>query len=241
MIRWGDIVMGPFLEKFFPVCVSEGRTRDQSPISTARFNSQTLTMVLRRLCIWLLLFGVLFASTMTKKLAASFSMLMAVASSVRCSSHAFAVHLAMLISVEFFVRCWCWFRHSVMATVVSEWLHIEYRREPQRLLSKLFIINNRHSDMPVWSKLLHQHDQGRLGWRISLGGAAVPAVLHDLLISLGLRTPNPSFEEAIWTKPRSSSRAIPWKSADVQAEFKRSGGCRVRLKGSGTPMERPIQ
>ncbi|KAL7232077.1 hypothetical protein ACSBR2_010150 [Camellia fascicularis] len=204
--------MAPFLEKFFP-SVYRKEELDHLTNQYCKFDSQTLTMFTLSLYL-AALFASFFASTMTKKLGRKFSMLMG-GCVFYCGAllNAFAVRLAMLIigrillgvGVGFATQCHCSYRR---------WLH-RYRGT-LNVCFQLFITIGILIAGPI--NYFTNMIKGDLGWRISLGGAAVLAVVMIFSSLWVSETPNSLIERGHFDKAKKQLQRIRGV-AEVQAEF----------------------
>ncbi|XP_028100556.1 sugar transport protein 1-like [Camellia sinensis] len=215
--------MAPFLDKFFP-SVYRKEELDHSTNQYCKFNSQTLTMFTSSLYLPAL-FASFFASTMTKKLGCKFSMLMG--DCVFCCGallNAFAVHLAMLIISRILLGAGVGFATQSVPLFVSE-------MAPQRYRGTLNVCFQLFRGFLDFSQLFNTIGiliaglvnyftnmiKGNLGWRISLGGAAVPAVLMILSSLLVSETPNSLIEIGHFEAKKQLQHILG--VAHVQAEF----------------------
>ncbi|CAL5391096.1 unnamed protein product [Camellia sinensis] len=213
-ISGGVTSMAPFLEKFFP-SVYRKEELDQSTNQYCKFNSQTLTMFTSSLYL-AALFASFLASTMTKKLGRKFSMLMG--GCVFCCGallNAFAVHLAMLIIGRILLGVGVGFATQSVPLFVSEMAPHRYRGTLNVCFQLFITIGILIAGLVNYFTNMIKGD---LGWRISLGGAAVPAVLMIFSSLWVSETPNSLIERGHLDKAKKQLQRIRGV-ADVQAEF----------------------
>ncbi|KAL7204928.1 hypothetical protein ACSBR2_017947 [Camellia fascicularis] len=206
-ISGGVTSMAPFLDKFFP-SVYRKEELDQSTNQYCKFNSQTLTMFTSSLYL-AALFASFFASTMTKKLGCKFSMLMGDCV-FYCSAllNTFAVHLAMLIIGRILLGV------GVVPLLVSEMAPHRYRGTLNVCFQLFITIGILIAGLVNYFTNMIK---GNLGWCISLGGAAVPAVLMILSSLWVSETPNSLIERGHFEAKKQLQRILG--VAHVQAEF----------------------
>lgn len=205
--------MAPFLDKFFP-SVYRKEELDHSTNQYCKFNSQTLTMFTSSLYL-ATLFASFFASTMTKKLGCKFSMLMG--DCVFCCGallNAFAVHLAMLIIGRILLGVGVGFATHSVPLFVSEMAPHRYRGTLNVCFQLFITIGILIAGLVSYFTNMIR---GNLGWRISLGGAAVPAVLMILSSLWVSETPNSLIERGHFEAKKQLQRILG--VAHVQAEF----------------------
>ncbi|KAI8022306.1 Sugar transport protein 1 [Camellia lanceoleosa] len=210
----GVTSMAPFLDKFFP-SVYQKEELDHSTNQYCKFNSQTLTMFTSSLYLAALIAS-FFASTMTKKLGRKFSMLMG--GCVFCCGallNAFAVHLAMLIIGRILLGVGVGFATQSVPLFVSEMAPHRYRGALNVCFQLFITIGILIAGLVNYFTNMIKGD---LGWRISLGGAAVPAVLMIFSSLWVSETPNSLIERGHLDKAKKQLQRIRGV-ADVQAEF----------------------
>ncbi|THG10524.1 hypothetical protein TEA_027813 [Camellia sinensis var. sinensis] len=210
----GVTSMAPFLEKFFP-SVYRKEELNQSSNQYCKFNSQTLTMFTSSLYL-AALFASFLASTMTKKLGRKFSMLMG--GCVFCCGallNAFAVHLAMLIIGRILLGVGVGFATQSVPLFVSEMAPHRYRGTLNVCFQLFITIGILIAGLVNYFTNMIKGD---LGWHISLGGAAVPAVLMIFSSLWVSETPNSLIERGHLDKAKKQLQRIRGV-ADVQAEF----------------------
>ncbi|CAL5369689.1 unnamed protein product [Camellia sinensis] len=214
-ISGGVTSMAPFLEKFFP-SVYRKEELDHSTNQYCKFDSQTLTMFTSSLYL-AALFASFFASAMTKKLGRKFSMLMG--GCVFCCGallNAFAVHLAMLIIGRILLGVGVGFATQSVPLFVSEMAPHRYRGTLNVCFQLFITIGILIAGLINYFTSMIKGD---LGWRISLGAAAVPAVLMIFSSLWVSETPNSLIERGHFDKAKKQLQRIRGV-ADVQAEFK---------------------
>ncbi|CAL5391098.1 unnamed protein product [Camellia sinensis] len=173
-ISGGVTSMAPFLEKFFP-SVYRKEELDQSTNQYCKFNNQTLTMFTSSLYL-AALFASFLASTMTKKLGRKFSMLMG--GCVFCCGallNAFAIHLAMLVIGRILLGVGVGFATQSVPLFVSEMAPHRYRGTLHVCFQLFITIGILIAGLVNYFTNMIKGD---LGWRISLGGAAVPVRMY---------------------------------------------------------------
>ncbi|CAL5393958.1 unnamed protein product [Camellia sinensis] len=243
-ISGGVTSMAPFLEKFFP-SVYRKEELDQSTNQYCKFNSQTLTMFTSSLYL-AALFASFLASTMTKKLGRNFSMLMG--GCVFCCGallNAFAIHLVCvpdsaldesgsglrtrldypgteIPATRSIVRAarpglcvGVGFATQSVPLFVSE-------MAPHRYCGTLNVCFQLFITIGILIAGLVNYFtnmiKGDLGRRISLGSAAVPAVLMIFSSLWVSETPNSLIERGHLDKAKKQLQRIRGV-ANVQAEF----------------------
>ncbi|CAL5336340.1 unnamed protein product [Camellia sinensis] len=133
---------------------------------------------------------------------------------LRCSSQCLCCTPRYAHHRSNFVRCWCWFRHSV-PLFVSEMAPHRYRGTLNVCFQLFITIGILIAGLVNYFTNMIKGD---LGWRISLGGAAVPAVLMIFSSLWVSETPNSLIERGHLDKAKKQLQRIHGV-ADVQAEF----------------------
>ncbi|XP_010268857.1 PREDICTED: sugar carrier protein C-like [Nelumbo nucifera] len=213
-ISGGVTSMDSFLSKFFP-SVYRKEKADQSKNQYCKFDSQTLTMFTSSLYLAALVAS-LFASTMTRKFGRKLSMFLGgLVFLAGAAINAAAVNVAMLIVGRLLLGIGVGFANQSVPLYLSEMAPYNYRGALNigfQLMITLGIL---------FANLINYGTakiKGGWGWRISLGGAAVPAFIIAVGSFFLPDTPNSIIERNMPEKARNMLRRIRG-TEDVTEEF----------------------
>ncbi|RVX08519.1 Sugar transport protein 1 [Vitis vinifera] len=206
-ISGGVTSMAPFLQKFFP-SVYRKEALDKSTNQYCKFDSETLTLFTSSLYLAALLSS-LVAATVTRKFGRKLSMLFG--GLLFCAGaiiNGAAKAVWMLIVGRILLGFGIGFANQVK-------LLPSYWRSPQHWLP---IIHHYWYSCGQYIELLLCKDQGGWGWRLSLGGAVVPALIITVGSLVLPDTPNSMIERGQHEGAKTKLRRIRGVD-DVEEEF----------------------
>lgn len=203
-ISGGVTSMDPFLKKFFP-SVYRKQSADTSTNQYCKFDSQTLTMFTSSLYLAALLSS-LVASTVTRKLGRKLSMLFGgVLFCAGALINGFAQAVWMLIVGRILLGFGIGFANQSVPLYLSEMAPYKYRGSLnigfQLSITIGILVAN------VLNYFFNKLD-GSLGWRLSLGGAVVPALIITVGSLILPETPNSMIERGQTEEARTKLRRI---------------------------------
>ncbi|GJS95972.1 sugar carrier protein C-like protein [Tanacetum coccineum] len=203
-ISGGVTSMDPFLKKFFP-SVFQKQSEDTSTNQYCKFDSQTLTMFTSSLYLAALLSS-LVASTVTRTLGRKLSMLFG--GILFCAGaliNGFAQAVWMLIVGRILLGFGIGFANQSVPLYLSEMAPYKYRGSLnigfQLSITIGILVAN---VLNYFFNKLH----GNLGWRLSLGGAVVPALIITVGSLILPETPNSMIERGKQDEAKTSLRRI---------------------------------
>ncbi|XP_057510142.1 sugar transport protein 1-like [Actinidia eriantha] len=189
-ISGGVTSMAPFLERFFP-SVYKKEALDKSTNQYCKFNSPTLTMFTSSLYLAALVASVV-ASTVTRKLGRRLSMLLG--GLLFCAGaivNGVAKNVAMLIIGRVLLGCGIGFANQSVPLYLSEMAPYKYRGALNIGFQMSITIGILAAN---FLNYLTAKIKGGWGWRVSLGGAVVPALIFITSSLLLPETPNSLIE-----------------------------------------------
>ncbi|CAI9755143.1 unnamed protein product [Fraxinus pennsylvanica] len=203
-ISGGVTSMDSFLEKFFP-SVYKKQKADDSTNQYCKFDSQTLTMFTSSLYLAALLSS-LVASTVTRKLGRKLSMLFGgVLFCVGALINGFAQHVWMLIVGRILLGFGIGFANQSVPLYLSEMAPYKYRGALnigfQLSITIGILVAN---VLNYFFAKIH----GGWGWRLSLGGAMVPALIITVGSLVLPETPNSMIERGNRDEARTKLQRI---------------------------------
>ncbi|CAL5442353.1 unnamed protein product [Camellia sinensis] len=172
-ISGGVTSMAPFLKKFFPT-VYKREVLDVSTNQYCKFNSPTLTMFTSSLYLAALVASFV-ASTVTRKLGRKLSML--TGGSLFCAGaivNGFAQNVPMLIVGRMLLGCGIGFANQSVPLYLSEMAPYKHRGRLNIGFQMSITIGNLSANVLNY---VFAMIKGGWGWRLSLGGAVVPALI----------------------------------------------------------------
>ncbi|PSS04133.1 Sugar transport protein [Actinidia chinensis var. chinensis] len=172
-ISGGVTSMAPFLERFFP-SVYKKEALDKSTNQYCKFNSPTLTMFTSSLYLAALVASIV-ASFITRKLGRRLSMLLG--GFLFCAGaivNGFAKNVAMLIIGRVLLGCGIGFANQSVPLYLSEMAPYKYRGALNIAFQMCITIGILVAN---FLNYLFANIKGGWGWRLSLGGAVVPALI----------------------------------------------------------------
>ncbi|XP_030476923.1 sugar carrier protein C-like [Syzygium oleosum] len=215
-ISGGVTSMPPFLKRFFPN-VYRKEALDKSTNQYCKFDSFTLTMFTSSLYLAALVasFG---ASKVTRSLGRRWSMLLG-GTIFLCGAiiNAAAQNIAMLIIGRILLGVGVGFAIQSVPLYVSEMAPYKHRGSLNVLFQLSITVGILCAN--VVNYFTQKMANGE-GWRVSLGGAAVPALIIGISAFLLPNTPNSILEKGNPTKAREMLRRVRGVSdREVEAEF----------------------
>ncbi|CAA3015487.1 sugar carrier C-like [Olea europaea subsp. europaea] len=213
-ISGGVTSMDSFLEKFFP-SVYRKQEADDSTNQYCKFDSQTLTMFTSSLYLAALLSS-LVASTVTRRLGRKLSMLFGgVLFCAGALINGFAHHVWMLIVGRILLGFGIGFANQAVPLYLSEMAPYKYRGALnigfQLSITIGILVAN---VLNYFFAKIH----GGWGWRLSLGGAMVPALIITVGSLVLPETPNSMIERGNHDVARAKLKRIRG-IANVDEEF----------------------
>ncbi|XP_058073160.1 sugar transport protein MST6-like [Magnolia sinica] len=190
-ISGGVTSMDPFLQKFFPSVYHKMKTEDNSTNQYCKFNSVPLTMFTSSLYIAALISS-FFASSVTRKFGRRISMLCGgVVFLLGAILNGLAKNVAMLIIGRFLLGIGIGFANQSVPLYISEMAPSNYRGFLNMFFQLMITIGILIANLINYgtSKI-----KGGWGWRISLAGAVVPALIITVGSLLLPDTPNSLIE-----------------------------------------------
>ncbi|KAJ4982416.1 hypothetical protein NE237_033253 [Protea cynaroides] len=185
-ISGGVTAMNPFLERFFP-SVYRQENLDTTTNQYCKFDSQILTLFTSSLYLAALVSS-LFASSVTKKLGRKVSMFIGgLVFFAGASINAAAMNIAMLIIGRILLGIGVGFANQSVPLFLSEMAPCKYRGALNigfQLMTTIGILCAQVINY-FTAKI-----SGGWGWRVSLGGAAVPAAIITIGAIFLPDTPN---------------------------------------------------
>ncbi|XP_047319498.1 sugar carrier protein C-like [Impatiens glandulifera] len=203
-ISGGVTSMNPFLEKFFP-SVYRKQNEDKSVNQYCKFNSETLTLFTSSLYLAALISS-LVASTVTRKLGRKLSMLAGgVLFLIGAFINGFAQAVWMLIFGRILLGFGIGFANQSVPLYLSEMAPYRYRGALnigfQLSITIGILVAN------ILNYFFAKMKNGE-GWRYSLGGAMVPAIIITIGSLLLTETPNSMIERGKHDEARDKLRRI---------------------------------
>ncbi|KAK4595625.1 hypothetical protein RGQ29_013919 [Quercus rubra] len=215
-ISGGVTSMDPFLQKFFP-SVYHKEALDKSTNQYCKFDSVTLTMFTSSLYLAALLasFG---ASWVTKKLGRKISMLTGgLVFLAGAIINAAAQNIAMLIIGRILLGIGVGFANQAVPLYLSEMAPYKLRGSLNVIFQLCITIGILIANVVNY---LTPMIKGGYGWRVSLGGAAIPALFIVISSFFLPNTPNSMLEKNEPEKARAILRRIRGVSdKEIEAEF----------------------
>ncbi|KAF8409367.1 hypothetical protein HHK36_005442 [Tetracentron sinense] len=213
-ISGGVTSMAPFLKKFFP-SVYRKEELDKSTNQYCKFDSQTLTMFTSSLYLAALLASFM-ASWVTRKLGRKKSMLIGgVLFLAGAAINGAAKNVAMLIVGRILLGLGIGFANQSVPLYLSEMAPYRYR-------GALNIVFQLSITIGILAASILNYFTAKIkggwGWRVSLGGAAVPALIITIGSLLLPDTPNSMIERNETEKAREMLRRVRG-TPDVGDEF----------------------
>ncbi|CAN1854433.1 Sugar transport protein 1 [Linum perenne] len=220
-ISGGVTAMAPFLERFFPA-VYRRQIRASSDSQYCKFNDFNLTAFTSSLYV-AAFFASLVASFVTKGLGRKISMLLGgIVFFVGALLNMLAQHLWMLIVGRILLGIGVGFSVQSVPVYVSE------MAPPQFGIFAANLINY------FTSKNIHY------GWRVSLGGACVPAAIIIISSFFLPNTPNSLLEQGKPDEARAVLKRIRGAS-DVDSEFREIEAASVAAKSVPNPWKNIVK
>ncbi|CAI0423066.1 unnamed protein product [Linum tenue] len=213
----GVTSMAPFLKKFFPG-VYHREINDRSHSQYCKFDDFTLTAFTSSLYV-AAFFASLVASTVTKKFGRKWSMFLGGLIFLSGALlNMFASHVSMLIVGRILLGIGVGFSVQSVPLYVSEMAPHKYR-------GSLNIVFQLSITVGIFAANLVNYFTPRLtvvdGWRVSLGGACVPALIIMVSSFFLPNTPNSMLEQGKPKEAREMLRRIRGVSdQEVEAEFR---------------------
>ncbi|XP_047312785.1 sugar transport protein 12-like [Impatiens glandulifera] len=214
-ISGGVTSMPAFLEKFFP-SVYHQEEMVQSNSQYCKFNSQSLTMFTSSLYLAALVASFV-AARVTKSLGRRWSMLLG-GTIFLCGAllNAAAIHVSMLILGRVLLGIGVGFSIQSIPLYVSEMAPYKHRGALNSIFQLSITIGILIANLVNFFS--SKYIKGDNAWRVSLGGAAVPALIITLSGFFVCETPNSLIEREEYAKARQQLRRIRGVY-DVDAEF----------------------
>ncbi|KAF8041954.1 hypothetical protein BT93_A0528 [Corymbia citriodora subsp. variegata] len=215
-ISGGVTSMPPFLKRFFPA-VYRKEALDKSTNQYCKFDSSTLTMFTSSLYLAALVasFG---ASKVTRSMGRSWSMLLG-GTIFLCGAliNAAAQNIAMLIIGRILLGVGVGFATQSVPLYVSEMAPYKHRGSLNVLFQLSITVGILCANLVNYFTPRMANGEG---WRVSLGGAAVPALIIGISAFFLPNTPNSILEKGNPTKAREMLHRIRGVSdREVEAEF----------------------
>lgn len=213
-ISGGVTSMAPFLKKFFP-SVYRKEELDQSTNQYCKFDSQTLTLFTSSLYLAALVAS-LAASTVTRNHGRTISMFLGgLVFLAGALINAFAYNIAMLIIGRILLGIGVGFATQSVPLYVSEMAPYKYRGSLNVIFQLSITLGILIANIVNYftAKI-----DGGWGWRVSLGGAAIPAILISVAGYVLPDTPNSMIERNKEDKAKLTLQKIRGV-LDVYAEF----------------------
>ncbi|KAL2253235.1 sugar carrier protein C [Sesamum indicum] len=213
-ISGGVTSMDSFLEKFFP-SVFRKQKADDTTNQYCKFDSQTLTMFTSSLYLAALLSS-LVASTVTRKLGRKLSMLFGgVLFCAGALINGFAKAVWMLIVGRIFLGFGIGFANQSVPLYLSEMAPYKYRGALNIGFQLSITVGILAANVLNYG---FAKIKGGWGWRLSLGGAMVPALIITVGSLILPETPNSMIERGNQEEARTKLKRIRGV-ADVDEEF----------------------
>ncbi|KAL0285532.1 UNVERIFIED_CONTAM: Sugar carrier protein C [Sesamum calycinum] len=213
-ISGGVTSMDSFLEKFFP-SVYKKQKADDTTNQYCKFDSQTLTMFTSSLYLAALLSS-LVASTVTRKLGRKLSMLFGgVLFCAGALINGFAKAVWMLIVGRIFLGFGIGFANQSVPLYLSEMAPYKYRGALNIGFQLSITVGILAANVLNYG---FAKIKGGWGWRLSLGGAMVPALIITVGSLILPETPNSMIERGNQEEARTKLKRIRG-IADVDEEF----------------------
>ncbi|KAL0321196.1 UNVERIFIED_CONTAM: Sugar carrier protein C [Sesamum radiatum] len=213
-ISGGVTSMDSFLQKFFP-SVYRKQKADDTTNQYCKFDSQTLTMFTSSLYLAALLSS-LVASTVTRKLGRKLSMLFGgVLFCAGALINGFAKAVWMLIVGRIFLGFGIGFANQSVPLYLSEMAPYKYRGALNIGFQLSITVGILAANVLNYG---FAKIKGGWGWRLSLGGAMVPALIITVGSLILPETPNSMIERGNQEEARTKLKRIRGV-ADVDEEF----------------------
>ncbi|PSS33609.1 Sugar transport protein [Actinidia chinensis var. chinensis] len=214
-ISGGVTSMAPFLRKFFP-SVYRKEAVDSSTNQYCKFNSQILTLFTSSLYLAALVAS-FFASMVTQNLGRKISMFLG-GLIFLCGAllNALAQNISMLIIGRILLGIGVGFATQSVPLFVSEMAPHKYRGALNVCFQLCITVGILVANLVNYGTNMIK---GNWGWRLSLGGAAVPAVLMVLSSLWVSETPNFLIGRGNYSMAKRKLQRIRGVDVDVQAEF----------------------
>ncbi|KAF8411237.1 hypothetical protein HHK36_003784 [Tetracentron sinense] len=213
-ISGGVTSMAPFLKKFFPKVYLK-QLKDTSTNQYCKFDSQTLTMFTSSLYLAALVASFI-ASWMTRKLGRKLSMLTGgILFLAGAAINGAAKNVAMLIIGRILLGLGIGFANQSVPLYLSEMAPYRYRGALNIVFQLSITIGILAANILNYftAKI-----KGGWGWRVSLGGAAVPALIITIGSLFLPDTPNSMIERNEPEKAREMLRHVRG-TPDISDEF----------------------
>ncbi|GFY84809.1 sugar transporter protein 12 [Actinidia rufa] len=214
-ISGGVTSMAPFLRKFFP-SVYRKEAVDSSTNQYCKFNSQILTLFTSSLYLAALVAS-FFASMVTQNLGRKISMFLG-GLIFLCGAllNALAQKISMLIIGRILLGIGVGFATQSVPLFVSEMAPHKYRGALNVCFQLCITVGILVANLVNYGTNMIK---GNWGWRLSLGGAAVPAVLMVLSSLWVSETPNFLIGRGNYSLAKRKLQRIRGADVDVQAEY----------------------
>ncbi|XP_076940877.1 sugar carrier protein C-like [Bidens hawaiensis] len=212
-ISGGVSSMDPFLKKFFP-SIHRKQMHDELTNQYCKFNSQVLTMFSSALYLAASVSS-LVASTVTRKLGRKYSMLVGgVLVCVGAIINGFAQDVWMLIIGRILLGFGIGFANQSVPLYLSEMAPYKYRGS----LNTGFQLSITIGILAANVFNYYNNIDGNMGWRLSLGGATVPALAVTVGSMILPETPNSMIERGKFEEARAKLHRIRGVD-DIDEEF----------------------
>ncbi|KAE9461755.1 hypothetical protein C3L33_06339, partial [Rhododendron williamsianum] len=213
-ISGGVTSMDSFLKKFFPNVYNK-ETADNSTNQYCKFNSQKLTMFTSSLYLAALTSSIV-ASTVTRTFGRKLSMLFGgVLFCAGALINGFAQHVWMLILGRILLGFGIGFANQSVPLYLSEMAPYKYRGTLNICFELLNTIGILVANVLNYS---FAKIKGGWGWRLSLGGAVVPALIITIGALVLPETPNSMIERGKAAEAKAKLKQIRGID-DVEEEF----------------------
>ncbi|CAN1854441.1 Sugar transport protein 1 [Linum perenne] len=234
-ISGGVTAMAPFLERFFPA-VYRRQIRASSDSQYCKFNDFNLTAFTSSLYV-AAFFASLVASFVTKGLGRKISMLLGgIVFFVGALLNMLAQHLWMLIVGRILLGIGVGFSVQSVPVYVSEMAPPQWRGSFNIVFQLSITVGIFAANLINYftSKNIHY------GWRVSLGGACVPAAIIIISSFFLPNTPNSLLEQGKPDEARAVLKRIRGAS-DVDSEFREIEAASVAAKSVPNPWKNIVK